>query len=193
MDSLTLAPVTIKKLHDRGSDITICMFWPKNHDVMTKQTRILAHKDNTFLEPTLDFKDPRETWELVEALNTYTLALHRVWPEDWTGLALQRILISYWWLSNCGKLKSVQVNLLMGFINQVFSLNAANGRDTKPPLTYKEIEDTMSEMIRTKGLKKSMGHLDPGKRAGPSRQRRREKRAADRAAVAEASEEVADQ
>ena len=61
----------------------------------------------------------RETWELVEALNTYTLALHRVWPEDWTGLALQRILINYRWLSNCGKLKSLQVSLLTGFINQV--------------------------------------------------------------------------
>ena len=65
---------------------------------------------------------------------------------------MQRILINYRWLSNCGKLKSVPVNLLTGFINQVFSLNAANGRDTKPPLTYKEIEDTMSEMIWTKGL-----------------------------------------
>ena len=39
----------------------------------------------------------------------------------------------------------------------------------------------------------SRGHLGPRKGAGPSRQRRRERRAADRAAVAEASEEVADQ
>ena len=61
MGSLTLAPVTIKKLHDRGSDITIRMFWLKNHDVTQKQSRISVHKDNTFLEPTLDFKDPRET------------------------------------------------------------------------------------------------------------------------------------
>ena len=33
MGSLILAPVTIKKLHDRGSELTIRMFWPKNHDV----------------------------------------------------------------------------------------------------------------------------------------------------------------
>ena len=155
MGALTLAPVTIKKLHNRGSELTIRMFWSKNHDVRSRQTRISVNKDNTYLEPTLDFKDPRETWELVEALNTPTLALHRVWPEDWTGMALQRILINYRWLSDCGKRKSVQVNLLTGFINQVFSLNAANGRDTKPPLTNKEIEDTMSEMIWTKGLKKT--------------------------------------
>ena len=69
MESLILAPVTIKKLHDRGSELTIRMFWPKNHDVTTRQTRISVKKDNSYLEPTLDFKDPRETWELVEALN----------------------------------------------------------------------------------------------------------------------------
>ena len=170
MGSLILAPVTIKKLHDRGSELTIRMFWPKNHDVHFRQTRISMKKDNSFLEPTLDFKDPRETWELVEALNSYTLALHRVWPEDWTGLALQRILINYRWLSNCGKLKTVQVSLLTGFINQVFSLNAANGRDAKPPLSYKEIEDTMSEMIWTKGLEKSAncGGRDPYASSSPT-------------------------
>ena len=170
MGSLILAPVTIKKLHDRGNEITIRMFWPKNHDVTTRQTRISMKKDNSFLEPTLDFKDPRETWELVEALNTYTLALHRVWPEDWTGFALQRILINYRWLSNCGKLKTVQVNLLTGFINQVFCLNAANGRDAKPPLSYKEIEDTMNEMIWTKGLEKSAncGGRDPYASSSPT-------------------------
>ena len=170
MGSLILAPVTIKKLHDRGSELTIRMFWPKNHDVTTRQTRISMKKDNSFLEPALDFKDPRETWELVEALNTYTLALHRVWPEDWTGFALQRILITYRWLSNCGKLKSVQVGLLTGFINQVFSLNAANGRDTKPPLSYKEIEDTMNEMVWTKGLEKSAncGGRDPFASSSPT-------------------------
>ena len=55
------------------------------------------------------------------------------------------------------------MNLLTVFINQVFSLNAANGRDAKPPLTYKEIKDTMSEMIWTKGLEKSAncGGRDP--------------------------------
>ena len=170
MGSITMAPVTIKKLHDRGSELTIRMFWPKNHDVTTRQTRISVKKDNSYLEPTFDFKDPRETWELVEALNTYTLALHRIWPEDWTGLALQRILINYRWLSNCGKLKTVQVNLLTGFINQVFALNAANGRDAKPPLSYREIEDTMNEMIWTKGLEKSSncGGRDPYASSSPT-------------------------
>ena len=131
------------------------MFLPLNHGVVTKQSRILINKDNSFLEPALDFKSPRETWEFVGALHTYTLVLHRVWPEDWTGLALRRILINYRWLSNCRKSKSTHMQLLTNFVNQVFSLNAANGRITRPPLTYKEIEDVMSQMVWTRGIEKS--------------------------------------
>ena len=61
MGALTLAPVTIKKLHDRGSELTIRMFWHTNHDVRQRTARISMNKDNTYLEPTLDFKDMRET------------------------------------------------------------------------------------------------------------------------------------
>ena len=130
---------------------------------MTKQSRILIAKDNSFLKTALDFKSPRETWELVEPLHTYTLVLHRVWPEDWTGLALMRILINYRWLANSRKTKSIQMQLLTNFVNQVFSLNTANGRVAKPPLTYKEIKDVMSEMVWTRGIKKSSncGGKDP--------------------------------
>ena len=78
-----------------------------------------------------------------------------------SGLA--RRLINYRWLANCGKTKSIQMQLLTNFVNQVFSLNAANGRVAKPPLTYKEIEDVMSEMVWTRGIKKSSncGGKDP--------------------------------
>ena len=45
---------------------------------------------------------------------------------------------------------------------------------------------------RTPSDSASMGHQGPRKRAGPSRQCRRERRAAERAALVEASEEVAE-
>ena len=122
MGALTLAPVTIKKLPDRGSELTVRMFWPKNHDVRQRQRRISVNKDNTYLEPTLDFKDPRETWELVEALNTYTLALHRVWPEDWTGLALQRDTSPKWCPVTINYLLFSLSRILLLSGNQLFSI-----------------------------------------------------------------------
>ena len=80
---------------------------------------IAIAKNNSILEPALDLKDPKKTCQVMDALNSYILALARVWPEDWTGLALRRILVNYRWLANCGKTKAVQVALLTSFINQV--------------------------------------------------------------------------
>ena len=75
------------------------------------------------------------------------MALARVWPDNWTGHALQRILTTYRWIANCGKAKTVQVHVLIDFINHVLALNATNGRLLKPPLTYLKIEEAMSNRI----------------------------------------------
>ena len=75
------------------------------------------------------------------------MALSRVWPDDWTGHALQRILTSYRWIANCGKPKAVQVKVLIDFINNVLAMNATNGIHLKPPATYLKIEEAMSNWI----------------------------------------------
>ena len=80
------------------------------------------------------------------------MALARVWPDDWTGHALQRILTLYRWIANCGKAKAVQVRILINFINHVLAENATNGRNLKPPLTYQKIEEAMANRIWSKGI-----------------------------------------
>ena len=126
-----------------------------NHDVSTRAALIMINeRNNSFVEPTMDCKDPRETWQVIDALNTYTLALSAVWPEDWTGQALQCIMTNYRWLANCGKSKSTQVNLVLSFINHVLGTNALRGRSSRPPLTYKQIEDALAERVWTKGVDK---------------------------------------
>ena len=94
------------------------------------------------------------TWQIVEALNTYTLVLSRVWPEDLTGQALERILVQYRWLANCVKSRATQGTLLLGFINQVLSTNASRGRSIRPPLSYKQIEECLTDRIWNKGIDK---------------------------------------
>ena len=80
------------------------------------------------------------------------MALSRVWPDDWMGHALQRILTSYRWIANCGKPKVVQVKVLIEFINNVLAMNATNGRHLKPPATYLKIEEAMSNRIWSRGI-----------------------------------------
>ena len=121
---------------------------PLNHDVQSRNARIsFQGKDRDFIRETLDYREPTETWQVVEALQVYTMVLSRVWPDNWTGHALQRILTAYRWIANCGRLKTVQVQVLIDFINHVLALNATNGRILKPPLTYLKIEEAMSNRI----------------------------------------------
>ena len=85
----------IKRMHDRGSILIIKIFMPLNHDVQSRNARIsFQGKDGDFIRETLDYKEPTETWQIVEALQIYIMALARVWPDDWTGHALQRVLTS---------------------------------------------------------------------------------------------------
>ena len=131
----------------------IKMFMPLNHDVQSRNARIsFQGKDGDFIRKTLDYREPTETWQIVEALQIHTMALTRVWPNYWTGYTLQRILTSYRWFTNCGKPKVVQVKLLLDFINNVPAMNATNGRHLKPPATYLKIEEAMSNRIRCKGM-----------------------------------------
>ena len=84
------------------------------------------------------------------------MCLARVWPEDWTGHALQSILTKYRWIANCGKAKAVQVKILIDFINNVLSTNATYGRQNRQPATYAKIEEVMANRIWSRGINREM-------------------------------------
>ena len=91
-------------MHNKGSILTLKMFWPVNHDVQSRNAKIsFNEKKGNFIRETLDYREPTETWQIVEALQIYTMAQSRVWPDNWTGHALQRILTSYRWIVNWAK------------------------------------------------------------------------------------------
>ena len=161
---IEVAPATIRKLHDRGQELQIKMFSPLNVDVACRSGRFHMSEDGESVSiKALDFKPILHTWQLVEALTTYTLCLHRVWPEDWTGLALTKVLNHYRWLAPSGRSRAEQVKILSTFINTVFTQNASRGRACKAPYTLKEIEEVMDKTVWCKGIDKAacLGASDP--------------------------------
>ena len=59
MWSLTIFHGTVKRMYERGSILTIKMFWPVNHDVQSRNARIsFKSKQRDFTRETLDFKEP---------------------------------------------------------------------------------------------------------------------------------------
>ena len=157
MGTLTVANATIKRMHDRGAIVTIKMFLPMNHDVSSRNAKIsIKGSDGDFVRETLDYREPTEPWQIVEALTVYTMCLSRIWPDDWTGHALTSILTKYRWLSNCGNSRSSQVKILIDFINNVLSTNATFGRQNRQPASYAKIEEVMANRIWSRGINREM-------------------------------------
>lgn len=164
MGVIKVAPVIIKKLHDRGLKIQIRMFSPINVDVACRSGRFHMSEDGESVSiKSHDFKPVLQAWQLVDALTTYTLCLHQVWPEDWTGLALTKILNHYRWLATSGRTKAEQVKLITNFIDTVFTKNAARGRENKIPYSLKEIEQVMETVVWGHSVDKAacIGTTDP--------------------------------
>ena len=156
MGSLAVENVLIKEMRNCGAKLTLKMFWLVNHDMQSRACWIIFNQtDHRLKEPTFDFKEPREAWQVVEALNIYTLCLLHVRPEDWAGHALQRILIQDRWLSGCNKSRATQATIMVAFINQVLSTNASRGRSMRAPLSYKQIEDVLAERMWKRGVIKA--------------------------------------
>ena len=153
MGTITVANATVRRMHDRGAILTVKMFLPSNHDVSSREANIsFKGKDGDFVRETLNYREPTETWQIVEGLQVYTMCLSRIWRDDWTGHALQNILTKYRWIANCGKPKATQVRLLIDFINNVLSTNATYGRQMRPPATYTKIEEIMANRIWSRGI-----------------------------------------
>ena len=56
-------------MHNKGSILTLKMFWPVNHDVQSRNAKIsFNEKKGNFIRETLDYREPTETLQIVEAL-----------------------------------------------------------------------------------------------------------------------------
>ena len=140
-------------MHDRGAILTIKRFLPMNHCVSSREAKISCKgTDGDFVRETLNYREPTETWQIVEAFQMYTMCLSRLWPEDWTGHALQNILIKYRWIANCAKPKAAPVKILIDFINYVLTTNATYSGQHRQPSTYAKIEEVMENRIWSRGI-----------------------------------------
>ena len=72
--------------HIRGDTAISRRYMTRNRSALVKIS--YNPKCQDFTEKTIDYKEPSETLQVVEALQTYTMALSRVWPEDRTGHTL---------------------------------------------------------------------------------------------------------
>ena len=149
LGTISISPVVIKRMHDRGLDLKLSMFLQKNQDVAVRAGKWRKIGDGRdAVHESFDWKEPDNTQAVAEAVLNYLIALWRIWPEDWSALVLNKVLVRFKYLCNARASKKQQLNLLSQFADAFFGLCAAAGREHKPPPVWRDAEALMCEHLQ---------------------------------------------
>ena len=148
LGTIMLSPIVVKKMHDRGLDLKLAMFIHKNQDVSVRAAKWRkVGEGRDAIQESHDWKDPENAQAVADGVLNYMIALWRIWPEDWSGLVLCKVLLRFKYLANVKASKKGQLNMLTHFVDAFLGLCAAAGREHRPPPIYSDAESLMLEHL----------------------------------------------
>ena len=128
-----VSETTVLRLHDRRVPIHLDMLYKGN------ATRERSEKDNVWAEPS-------EIRHLQEAVLNYLVILNALWPLDYAGFVVMRILVEARWGEAAGDSEKQRIKLVKKFFDDVMKENSGRAVRDQPPLDY---EEAKSKWIRT--------------------------------------------
>ena len=144
-----VSDVTERNLHDRKNVLSIKMFMAENVSVANKPMVKHTGPDGS-MKTDFDWVNPYNISQVQEALATYTLIAHSVWPQDPTGMMMQKVLAKYRWFSACDNM-TARVKALTAFINGVLRINAVRATNRNCIMSEKEMKELVSSTLASHG------------------------------------------
>ena len=120
-----VAETTVVRMHDRRVPITLDMLYKGNAGKEMK-----AEKG--------DWLEPTEVRHLQEAVLNYTVLLNAIWPLDYAGFVISRVLTESGWGLAAGNNEKARVGLVRRFFDEVSRENSGRAVREEPPLAYDE-------------------------------------------------------
>ena len=127
-----VSETTIVRMHDRRVPITLDMLYKAN------AFRDIKPEQEQWLELT-------EVCHLQEAILNYVVVLWAIWPFDYAGFVIQRVLVESNWGRAAGEAERQRVALVRWFFDEVARENSGRAVRGQPPLVYQE---TKAKWIR---------------------------------------------
>ncbi len=119
-----LSEVTLGKLHNRSVKVTLDQFCKSTH----KEARG-PHKAGKY----------PDGHQLRDGINKYCLALHMIWPQDYTGLVIQEVLNEAHWAEEVSPDDKRRAEIITEFFNGVMTDNCAKAVHNMYPLVYEQV------------------------------------------------------
>ena len=120
-----VSETTVVRMHDRRVPVTLDMLFKAN------AFREVKPDQEKWLEPT-------EVRHLQEAILNYVVVLWAIWPFDYAGFVIQRVLMEANWGRAAGEAEKQRVALVRRFFDDTARENSGRAVRGEPPLVYEE-------------------------------------------------------
>jgi len=119
-----IADDTIGKMHNRSVKVTLDLFCKATHHEAKGNQKAGKYCIGS---------------QIREGLNNYCLALHCLWPQDYTGLVITKVLIEADWAEQVTTDLRKRADLITEFFNAVIADNSAKAVYSMYPLIYEQV------------------------------------------------------
>jgi hypothetical protein len=119
-----IADDILGKLHNRSVKLTFDMFCHSTHHEATGQTKAGKYAD---------------MHQLRAGINHFCLALHCIWPLDYTGVVLTEVLNEAHWAEEATTDQKKRAELVTELFNAVMADNSAKAVYNMYPLIYEQV------------------------------------------------------
>jgi len=120
-------------MHDRRNVVKLEMFYKNN-----------ACKDKSEKE---EWALPSEIKHIQEAVLSYVVTLQALWPLDYAGLVINKVLIEAKWGEVAGADEKARSQLVIKFFNETVKENSGRAVREEVPLTYEEAKARWSRTV----------------------------------------------
>ena len=129
-----VSETTVVRMHDRRVPITLDMLYKAN------AFKEIKPEQEQWLEPT-------EVRHLQEAILNYVVVLWAIWPFDYAGFVIQRVLVESNWGRAAGEAERQRVALIRRFFDEVARENSGRAVRGQPPLVYEETKAKWTRVL----------------------------------------------
>lgn len=115
---------TLGKLHNRSVKVTFDQFYKSTHRKARGPHRAGKYPDGH---------------QLRDGMTNYCMALHAIWPQDYTGLVMQKVLNEAKWAEDVSQDDKRRAEIVTDFFNEVISDNCGKTVYGMYPLVYEQV------------------------------------------------------
>ena len=160
----TLADKTLTNMHDKKNVLAAKNFMAENVSVAAKPRVLFTGPDGT---SSTDFawETPTSMAQIQDAIATFGLVLHAIWPFDPTALIINKVLAKYRWFSVIER-PATRVAAVTKFFDYVLRVNADRATNKRCIMSFKEQMEAAANILTNSGFNSALPFDKPGNQSG---------------------------